>query len=133
MLADGLAGFERARDALSRKVADELDAARQETQRLAQTSAARVLEEAERAAGAESVLAEAREAEELRSREVVPGQRARVRGLGAEADVVSFHGHGTGRLRDGLRDHLRKHGAVESLKAGDRNEGGNGATILELR
>ncbi len=222
MLAEGLAGFERAREALSRKVADELDAARQETHRLAQASATRVLEEAERAAGAESVMAEAREAEELRSREVVPGQRARVRGLGAEADVVAFdgdwahlemkgkrlrvrrtelepagpanrkpsalgrpvstaqssrptadgsgstpevnvighrldeaidaveraldqallggasrlrviHGHGTGRLRDGLRDHLRKHGAVESLKAADRTEGGNGATILELR
>ncbi len=65
MLADGLAGFARARDVLSRKVADELDAARRETQQLAQASTARVLEEAERAAGAESVLAEAREAEEL--------------------------------------------------------------------
>lgn len=228
MLADGLAGFARARDALSRKVADELDAARRETQRLAQASAARVLEEAERAVEVETVLAEARDAEELRSREVAPGERARVRGLGAEANVVSFdgdwahlemggkrmrvrrselepvkaaagnrkpsavsrpaasahssrltaegsggiagstaevnvigqrleeaidaveraldqallagasrlrviHGHGTGRLRDGLREQFRKHGAVESLKAADRNEGGNGATILDLR
>jgi DNA mismatch repair protein MutS2 len=53
--------------------------------------------------------------------------------LGGASRLRVIHGHGTGRLRDGLRDHLRKHGAVESLKAGDRNEGGNGATILELR
>ncbi len=43
------------------------------------------------------------------------------------------HGHGTGRLRDGLRDHLRKHPAVARLRAADPREGGNGATIVELR
>ncbi len=43
------------------------------------------------------------------------------------------HGHGTGRLRDGLREHFRAHGSVESLRAADAREGGNGATILELR
>jgi DNA mismatch repair protein MutS2 len=44
-----------------------------------------------------------------------------------------IHGHGTGRLRDGLRAYFRKHGSVQSLKAAERKEGGNGATILELR
>ena len=44
-----------------------------------------------------------------------------------------IHGHGTGRLRDGLRDHFRSHAAVASMRPGGKNEGGNGATILELR
>jgi DNA mismatch repair protein MutS2 len=43
------------------------------------------------------------------------------------------HGHGTGRLRDGLRDHLRKHPSVSRLRAADPREGGNGATIVELK
>jgi DNA mismatch repair protein MutS2 len=228
MLAEGMAGFERARQALSKKVSDELEAARRETARLAQASASRVLEEAERAAEAERVIAEAKEAEELRSLAVEPGGRARVRGLGAEGTVVAFegdwaqldvagkrmrvrrtdlepskapgkypettasrkrpahvsrltshgpgsqdlagdtaevhllgmrleeavdaaekaldqavvagaarlrlvHGHGTGRLRDGLRDHFRKHPSVASMRKGERNEGGDGATMLELR
>ena len=223
MLSEGKAGFERARAALAKKLEEELGAARQETARLAQASAARLMEEAERAARQESVLADAREAEEARARAVSPGDRARVRRLGAEGTVVSFegdwaqmdlagkrlrvrktdlepaggsreeaggrkqeaggkgrqravetveasavvevhligqrleeaieaaekaldqallsgashlrlvHGHGTGRLRDGLRDHFRRHAAVASIRAGDRNEGGNGATIVELR
>ena len=224
MLTEGKAGFERARAILAKKLDEELDAARQETARLAQASAARLMEQAERAAEEERVLVEAHEAEEARSREISEGARARVRGLGAEGTVLSFegdwahldmrgkklkvrradleplvaaggrrkaessvrrspaslpspasrdltgaipevhligqhleeavdaaekaldqallsgashlrlvHGHGTGRLRDGLREHFRKHGAVASLRAGDRTEGGNGATILELR
>ena len=224
MLAEGLAGFERARRELARKVSEELDLARHETARLAQASAARVVEEAERAAGTERVIAEAREAEELRSREVGVGEQARVRGLGSEGRVVAFdgdwahlefrgkrmrvrrsdlepmgaakpearqarvrrrgspsvddsrpstssgptvevnligqrveeaieaaeraldqalvsgasrlrviHGHGTGRLREGIREHFRSHPAVETLRSADKSEGGNGATILELR
>jgi DNA mismatch repair protein MutS2 len=218
MLAEGLASFERAREQLAGKVEEELEAARRETGRLAQASAKRILEQAERGVEPESVVGEAREAEEEKSRSVEPGQRARVRGLGAEGLVVSFdgswahmemqgkrlkvrrsdlepakaaasksatrsrgtvsapvreaggatpeihvigqrleealdavekaldqallagatllrvvHGHGTGRLREGIRAHFRAHGAVERLRAGDRNEGGNGATILELR
>ena len=218
MLTEGLAGFERARQELSRKVAEQLDAARHETARLAQASAARVLEEAARAAEAEAVIGEARRAEETRSREISVGDPARIRGLGSEGRVVAFegdwaqlesrgkrirvrrsdlepapggraparradprpttpdsrpstgpnaeinvigqrleealeavdraldqallsgasqlrviHGHGTGRLRDGIRERFRDHGAVASLKSADRNEGGNGATILELR
>ncbi|HLN80154.1 MAG TPA: Smr/MutS family protein, partial [Thermoanaerobaculia bacterium] len=53
--------------------------------------------------------------------------------LAAGADRFRVvHGHGTGRLRDGLRDHLRKHPAVSRLRAADPREGGNGATIVEL-
>jgi DNA mismatch repair protein MutS2 len=43
-----------------------------------------------------------------------------------------IHGHGTGRLRKGLRDHFRGHPAVASLRSGDPREGGTGVTILEL-
>jgi DNA mismatch repair protein MutS2 len=43
------------------------------------------------------------------------------------------HGHGTGRLRDGLRDHLRKHPSVARLRAADPREGGNGVTVVDLK
>jgi len=43
------------------------------------------------------------------------------------------HGHGTGRLRAGLRDFLRKHPAVASYRAGKANEGGEGATVVVLK
>ena len=43
------------------------------------------------------------------------------------------HGHGTGRLRAGLRDFLRKHPAVASQRAGKANEGGEGATVVVLK
>ncbi len=44
-----------------------------------------------------------------------------------------IHGHGTGRLRSGLRKFFREHPAVASLRAGEAREGGNGATVLVLR
>jgi DNA mismatch repair protein MutS2 len=44
-----------------------------------------------------------------------------------------IHGHGTGRLRQGLREHFRSHPAVAGLRAAEAREGGNGATVLELR
>jgi DNA mismatch repair protein MutS2 len=53
--------------------------------------------------------------------------------LGGAARLRVVHGHGTGRLREGIRKHFRAHGSVERLRSGERNEGGNGATILELR
>jgi len=220
MLAQGLAGFERAEAELKRRVEKELEVARLASARLAQASAARLVEEASQAAAIEPVVAAAREAEEEIARKVEPGSRARVRGLGAEGLVVAFdgdwaqmeiqgkrlrvrrgelepvrdgsrepkaasrerpreshdsrdltgptaevnvigqrvddaidtvdkaldgallsgaarlrvvHGHGTGRLRDGLREHFRGHGSVASLRPGGKDEGGNGATILELR
>jgi DNA mismatch repair protein MutS2 len=53
--------------------------------------------------------------------------------VGGAARLRLVHGHGTGRLRDGLRDHFRTHPSVASLRKGERNEGGDGATLLELR
>src|SRR5262249_52148240 len=70
----------------------ELEGARAETARLAQASASRLVEEAARAAAAESVVAQALEAEEEIARSVEPGGRARVRSLGAEGVVLAFDG-----------------------------------------
>jgi DNA mismatch repair protein MutS2 len=51
----------------------------------------------------------------------------------SRGEVRVVHGHGTGRLREAIRDHLRRHRAVASLRAGAPNEGGNGATVVTLR
>ncbi len=53
--------------------------------------------------------------------------------LAGEAEVRLVHGHGTGRLRDAVREHLRRHPAVVSSRPGGDNEGGNGATVVVLR
>ncbi|HYB53061.1 MAG TPA: Smr/MutS family protein [Thermoanaerobaculia bacterium] len=216
LLEEGKSGFDRARDRLAREVAEELARLRQNPARLAQASAARVLEQAEQDAAAEPVLEEAAAAAEQKALELSVGSRARLKGSKTEAAVLALdeesawldvggkrmqfprtnlepvaqrprtpavrqapsppgpalggpvrevnvigrrlddaidevekaldtaileggaslrvvHGHGTGRLRDGLRDHLRGHRAVASIRAADAREGGNGATIVELR
>jgi DNA mismatch repair protein MutS2 len=46
--------------------------------------------------------------------------------------VTIVHGHGTGALRDALRAQLSAHPLVKSWRAGERGEGGDGATIVEL-
>lgn len=53
--------------------------------------------------------------------------------LAGEQEVRVVHGHGTGRLRDAVREHLRRHAAVASSRPGADNEGGNGATVVSLR
>jgi DNA mismatch repair protein MutS2 len=51
----------------------------------------------------------------------------------AEASKVTIiHGHGSGALRDALRAQLRDHPLVKSWRPGERGEGGDGATIVEL-
>jgi DNA mismatch repair protein MutS2 len=42
------------------------------------------------------------------------------------------HGHGTGRLRDALRNYLKGSPYVAAWRAGERMEGGEGVTIVEL-
>ncbi len=44
-----------------------------------------------------------------------------------------IHGHGTGRLKTTLREYLKTSPYVEAFRAGDRSEGGDGATIVTLR
>jgi DNA mismatch repair protein MutS2 len=46
--------------------------------------------------------------------------------------VTVIHGHGTGALRDALRTQLSGHPLVKKWRAGERGEGGDGATIVEL-
>lgn len=53
--------------------------------------------------------------------------------LGARREVRVVHGHGSGRLRDAVRQHLRFHPAVATQRPGAPNEGGNGATVVTLR
>ena len=52
--------------------------------------------------------------------------------LAGLARVRVIHGHGTGRLREAVRQHLLHHPAVASHRPGRRNEGGNGATVVEI-
>jgi DNA mismatch repair protein MutS2 len=53
--------------------------------------------------------------------------------LASQSEVRIVHGHGTGRLREAVREHLRGHPAVASQRPGRREEGGDGATVVTLR
>ncbi|HVR98589.1 MAG TPA: Smr/MutS family protein [Thermoanaerobaculia bacterium] len=53
--------------------------------------------------------------------------------LASRKQVRVVHGHGTGRLRQAVREHLRVHPGVTELRPGAPNEGGNGATVVTLR
>ena len=52
---------------------------------------------------------------------------------GGREEVRVVHGHGTGRLRQAVREHLTAHPAVASWRPGEDGEGGNGATVVRLR
>ena len=50
-----------------------------------------------------------------------------------ESDRVTvIHGHGSGALRDAVRDLLSGHPLVREWRPGERGEGGDGATIVTL-
>jgi DNA mismatch repair protein MutS2 len=53
--------------------------------------------------------------------------------LGDERRLRFVHGHGTGRLRDGLTKFLRQHPLVANVSPAPEREGGQGATIVELK
>ena len=46
--------------------------------------------------------------------------------------VLIIHGLGTGALRDAVRAQAARHPLVKSFRAGERGEGGDGATIVRL-
>ncbi len=48
-------------------------------------------------------------------------------------EVRIVHGHGTGQLRKGLAAFLKTHPQVEKYYAAPENQGGGGATIVELK
>jgi len=54
---------------------------------------------------------------------------AALAGLGR---VTIIHGLGTGALRDAVRAEAGGHPLVKSVRPGERGEGGDGATIVEL-
>jgi DNA mismatch repair protein MutS2 len=47
--------------------------------------------------------------------------------------VRVIHGHGAGILRRGVRDFLKSHPHVATIAEAPQNEGGQGATVVELR
>jgi dsDNA-specific endonuclease/ATPase MutS2 len=53
-------------------------------------------------------------------------------GLAGLNKVMIIHGLGTGALRDAVRADAANHPLVRSLRPGERGEGGDGATIVEL-
>lgn len=53
--------------------------------------------------------------------------------LASRKQVRVIHGHGSGRLRQAVREHLRGHRGVANIRSGAPNEGGDGATVVTFR
>jgi DNA mismatch repair protein MutS2 len=51
----------------------------------------------------------------------------------AHGPVWIIHGHGTGKLRQGVHEFLRHHPLVERFEAAEREDGGAGVTVAYLR
>jgi DNA mismatch repair protein MutS2 len=56
----------------------------------------------------------------------------RLYGEGAPEAVI-LHGHGTGALKQALRDHLGASPYVASFRGGERHEGGDAVTVVTMR
>ena len=48
-------------------------------------------------------------------------------------EIRIVHGHGTGQLRRGLEKFLKDHPLVLKLSTAPPNQGGGGATVVELK
>jgi DNA mismatch repair protein MutS2 len=46
--------------------------------------------------------------------------------------VRIIHGHGTGAMRAAVRDALKRHPLVGTMRSGEANEGGDGVTVVKL-
>ncbi|MBD8068909.1 endonuclease MutS2 [Bacillus sp. PS06] len=47
--------------------------------------------------------------------------------------VSIIHGKGTGALRQGVQEYLKKHRSIKSARFGEAGEGGTGVTVVELK
>jgi len=47
--------------------------------------------------------------------------------------VSIIHGKGTGALRSGIQDYLRRHSLIKQFRLGTYGEGGSGVTVVELK
>ncbi len=48
-------------------------------------------------------------------------------------EIRVIHGHGSGKLRDGMQRLLKKHASIDSIRDGGYYEGGRGVTIATLK
>lgn len=53
--------------------------------------------------------------------------------LASRGQVRVIHGHGSGRLRQAVREHLRGHRGIADVRSGAPNEGGDGATVVTFQ
>lgn len=53
--------------------------------------------------------------------------------LAGYPQVTIIHGKGTGALRDGVVEYARNQPYIQTFRAGGKNEGGSGVTVLELQ
>jgi DNA mismatch repair protein MutS2 len=50
-----------------------------------------------------------------------------------QREIRIVHGHGTGNLRRGLEKFLKDHPLVQKISPAPPNQGGGGATVVELK
>ncbi|MCX5731332.1 MAG: Smr/MutS family protein, partial [Deltaproteobacteria bacterium] len=48
-------------------------------------------------------------------------------------DALILHGHGTGALRQALRDHLKESPYLGAFRRGEPQEGGDAVTVVDFR
>jgi DNA mismatch repair protein MutS2 len=53
--------------------------------------------------------------------------------LGGLSSVCIIHGHGTGALKEAVRNYLKTSPYVKKYRSGEDGEGSDGVTIAELR
>ena len=46
--------------------------------------------------------------------------------------IVIIHGHGTGALKEAIRDNLKSSGYGVNFRPGEHGEGGDGVTIVQI-